>query len=159
MAVIDADMLQNDEEQNLEINSYLKNMPSNKKWSFQCKFCDKQKQSPEVFCKKGVLANCAMFIGKLMSWSLFLIKFQAFRPATLLRRDSNTGVFLWILQNFYELLSYKTSANGRFWIKFSYQAMIWKGMSRKNTHFPRLRKLHLLVVLNQMKSLQQKWNF
>ena len=33
-----------------------------------------------------------------MSWSLFLIKLQASRPATLLKRDSNTDVFLWILQ-------------------------------------------------------------
>ena len=30
----------------------------------------------------------------------FLIKIQAFRPATLLKRDSNTGVFLTMLQNF-----------------------------------------------------------
>ena len=29
-----------------------------------------------------------------------LIKLQAFRPATLLKRDPNTGVYLWILRNF-----------------------------------------------------------
>ena len=29
-----------------------------------------------------------------------LIKLQAFRPANLLKRDSNTVVFLWILRNF-----------------------------------------------------------
>ena len=28
-----------------------------------------------------------------LCWCLFLIKFQVFRPATLLKRDSNTGVF------------------------------------------------------------------
>ena len=33
-----------------------------------------------------------MFAGKHLSWGLFLIKFQAFKPATLLKRDSNTGV-------------------------------------------------------------------
>ena len=32
--------------------------------------------------------------------SLFLIKLQAWRPVILLKRDSNTGVFLRILQNF-----------------------------------------------------------
>ena len=32
--------------------------------------------------------------------SLFLIKLQVFSPASLLKRDSNTGVFLWILQIF-----------------------------------------------------------
>ena len=35
---------------------------------------------------------------KHLCWSLFLIKFPAFRPATSLERDSNTSVFL--LQNF-----------------------------------------------------------
>ena len=30
----------------------------------------------------------------------FLIRLQALRPATLLKRDSNTGVFLWIFPNF-----------------------------------------------------------
>ena len=34
-----------------------------------------------------------------MCWSLFLIMLQASRPATLLRRDSNTGVFLSNLRN------------------------------------------------------------
>ena len=32
--------------------------------------------------------------------SIVLIKLQAFRSAFLLKRDSNTGVFLWILPNF-----------------------------------------------------------
>ena len=33
-------------------------------------------------------------------WSLFLKNLQTFRPTTLLKRDPNAGVFLWILQNF-----------------------------------------------------------
>lgn len=41
MAVIHVDMLWNDENLNLEINPYIKNMPSKKKPSFQCEFCDK----------------------------------------------------------------------------------------------------------------------
>ena len=40
MAVVDADVFQNDEETNLEINSRIKNMPSKKKPSFQYEFCD-----------------------------------------------------------------------------------------------------------------------
>ena len=32
--------------------------------------------------------------GKHLCWSLFSTKFHAFRHATLLKRDSNTGVFL-----------------------------------------------------------------
>ena len=43
--------------------------------------------------KVGVLKNFANFTGKHLCWRLFLIKLQAFRPATLLKRDSNTGVF------------------------------------------------------------------
>ena len=47
----------------------------------------------EVFCEKGVLNNFAIFTGKHLCWSLFLMKLQA-RPATLLKRDPNTGVFM-----------------------------------------------------------------
>ena len=38
-----------------------------------------------------------------------------FRLATLLKRDSNTGIFLWILKSFLEQLFWKTSANRCFW--------------------------------------------
>ena len=55
---------------------------------------DLQKQPPEVFFKKVVLKNFANFTGKRLRWSLFLIKLQAPRSATLLKRDSNTDVFL-----------------------------------------------------------------
>ena len=37
-----------------------------------------------------------------------------YKNATLLKGDSNTGVFLWILQNFWEELFWRTSANGCF---------------------------------------------
>ena len=41
---------------------------------------------PKVFCKKGVLENFSSFTGKHLCWSLYLIKLQVFRPATLLKR-------------------------------------------------------------------------
>ena len=41
-----------------------------------------QKQPPELFYKKAVLGNFAIFTGKQQCWSLFLMKLQA-RPATL----------------------------------------------------------------------------
>ena len=45
--------------------------------------------------KNGVLNNSAIFTGKHLFWSFFLIvSFKSFRPATLLKRDSDTGVFL-----------------------------------------------------------------
>ena len=43
--------------------------------------------------KKAVLNNFAIFTGKHLCWSLYLIKLQDFSPATLLERDSNTSVF------------------------------------------------------------------
>ena len=62
-----------------------------------------QRQSPEVFCEKGVLKNFAIFTGKHLCCSFFLIMLQGWTPATLLKRDSNNGVFLWILLSFQEL--------------------------------------------------------
>ena len=53
-----------------------------------------------MFYKKAVLDNFAIFTGKQLCWSLFLIKLQAFKLATLLKRDSNTGAFLCILQTY-----------------------------------------------------------
>ena len=58
---------------------------------------------PEVFCKKGVLRNFTKFTGKHLCQSLILKtpvpeshfnKVAGLRPATLLKRDSGTGVFL-----------------------------------------------------------------
>ena len=53
-----------------------------------------QKQPPEVFCEKSILKNFTKFKGKHLCWSLFLINLHASSPAILLKRDSNTGVFL-----------------------------------------------------------------
>ena len=49
--------------------------------------------------KKDVLTNFASFTRKHLCWSLFLIKFN---KTTLLKRESNTDVFLWNLRNFLE---------------------------------------------------------
>ena len=51
---------------------------------------------PEVFYKKAALKNFAILTGKHLCCSLFLIKLQAFWPATLLKRDSNTGAFAFL---------------------------------------------------------------
>ena len=48
----------------------------------------------EVFCKRGVLKNFIKFTEKHLRWSLFFNKVTALQPATLLKRDSNTGAFL-----------------------------------------------------------------
>ena len=61
-----------------------------------------KKQPPEVFYKKSVLKSFAKFTGKHLRQSLFQIS----RPGLQLyrKRNSGTGVFLWILRNFYEHL-------------------------------------------------------
>ena len=42
----------------------------------------------------------SIFTKKHLCWGLFLITLQTFSSATLLKKHSNTGVFLWILRNF-----------------------------------------------------------
>ena len=53
-----------------------------------------------AFPIKLVILECleAKFIGNQLCWSHVLIKFN--RPETLSKRDSSTGVFQWILQDF-----------------------------------------------------------
>ena len=46
------------------------------------------------FIKKAVLKNFAIFTWKHLCWSLCLIKLHPFTSVTLLKRNSNTGVFL-----------------------------------------------------------------
>ena len=74
---------------------------------------------PTVFCKQGVLKNCTklyLYLCKMyLCWSLFLMKFQALRPANLLKSDSSKDVFPWILRSL-EHLFCRISANGCFWI-------------------------------------------
>ena len=57
-----------------------------------------------MFFKIGFLRYLEIFTGKRLRWSFFLIKLQGLQPATLLKRDFNTGVFLWIFQNIQEQL-------------------------------------------------------
>ena len=65
--------------------------------------------------RKAVLQNLAKLIEKYLCWSLFLINLQAYKPPTLLQRDSNTGVFLWILRKFWKPLFQRASVNNCFW--------------------------------------------
>ena len=54
----------------------------------------------QIFTKISVLKNFAIFTGKHLCRSPFLGKLQVLKPANLLKGDSNTGVFPWILRNF-----------------------------------------------------------
>ena len=52
------------------------------------------------FIKKAVLKNFAIFTWKHLCLSLCLIKLHPFRSVTLLKRNSNSCVFLCLLRNF-----------------------------------------------------------
>ena len=57
-----------------------------------------------MFWKIDILKNFAIFAGKHLSWSLFMIKLQARKFKTLWKRDFNTGVFLWFTVNIAKFL-------------------------------------------------------
>ena len=78
---------------------------SNRKFHIRCNKV--QSSRSQMSYKIGVLKNFAIFTGRNLCWSVGLLacKFEtllkrAWKSETLLKRDSNTGVFLWILQNF-----------------------------------------------------------
>ena len=58
--------------------------------------------------KKGVLKNFIKLTRKHLCQSLLFNKVTDLRPTTLLKKDSGTGVFMWILQIFLEHLFYRT---------------------------------------------------
>ena len=51
---------------------------------------------------------------KYMCWSLFLRKLQALRPANLLKRNPNTGIFLWNWQDFQKHFFLQNTSGGWF---------------------------------------------
>ena len=55
---------------------------------------------PEVFCTNSVLKKIACFTRTHLSQILFFNKSAYLGPATLLKRDSSTVAFLWILWKF-----------------------------------------------------------
>ena len=75
---------------------------------FSCSLhCSCWKKPPEAFYKKKLFLKLfAIFTGKHLCWSLFLIKLQVSRPA-LIKRDSNTGAFLWISKKFLRTPTFK----------------------------------------------------
>ena len=62
-----------------------------------------------MFFEIGSLKYFAIFTGKHLGWGLFLIKLWAFKPATFLKGDSNTGVSCGYCKNFKNSFFYRTS--------------------------------------------------
>ena len=76
-----------------------------------------QKQPPEVFCEK----RCSLEISEnsqenTVARASFLIKLQAQACNFIKKETLGTGVFLWILRNFQEYISYKTPLDDCFWL-------------------------------------------
>ena len=70
----------------------------------------------QMVFKISVLKNFANFPLKHLCWSFFLIKLQPWGRATLLKRNSNTGAFLWILQIFRNTFLLQNTSGGCFCI-------------------------------------------
>ena len=66
----------------------------------------------QMFFQTGVLNNFAIFTGKHLCWSLFMIKLKAWRPTTILKIDRKTDVFLWKL---FRTLFLQNTTGGCFW--------------------------------------------
>ena len=63
----------------------------------------------QMFSKIGALKKFAIFTGKRLCWSLFLIKLLDFRPGNLFKRDSQASVFLCAhCENFKYTFFYRT---------------------------------------------------
>ena len=89
--------------------------------------CVSEKDSlPETeYCSEAAVCRC--------SSKQVLLKAQAQRPATLLKRDFNKGVFLWILPNFYEQLFFLNTSGGYFWLfmEMDYSMRLGEYLKRK----------------------------
>ena len=104
------------------------------------------KQPPEVFYKKALLKNFAIFTGNHQCWSLFWIKLQTFSSATSLKWDSNIGVFLWILLNF--------NKNAYFEEYFFFEHLFWRievfqQMSMVKSRFHKVTDQTSATLVNQ----------
>ena len=78
---------------------------------------EKDKSScSHVFFKIDFLEDFAIFTGKYLCWSVFFfIKLHAWKSATLFKRDSSTGVFLWIFRSFQEQLFWQNTSGCYVW--------------------------------------------
>ena len=83
-------------------------------WFQGCRSLLIPKAAIRDFYKKAVLKNLLIFTGKHLCWS-----------AILLKTDSNTDVFLWILQNAKEHLFWRTFSNDCFSNLFNATSKLW----------------------------------
>ena len=103
------------------VRSYMRSVNSNETlviWKIRTRSVEKQKQPLNMICRKTSPWKICKFHRKSRKhlwWSLFLIKLQSFRPAILLKGDSNTGVFCETCQFFQNTFSLQNASDGWFW--------------------------------------------
>ena len=98
----------------------------------------------------GVFKYFAIFTGKRLCWSIFLIKLQAFRSVTLLKRDSNTGVSSKYRDIYINILYYKTPPAAA------------SGCSKMNTlpaNFEFIKRGLAHFIISKYRSLQKKFRW
>ena len=79
---------------NIEEDLWIKSRNKPLRRNINSKSQEWEKQLFADLIKISVLKNFAIITGKHLCWSLFLRKLQVLKPATLLKGDSNNGVFL-----------------------------------------------------------------
>ena len=95
----------------------------------------KRSYGTEVLYKKYVLKNFPKFTGKQLRPRLVFNKVAGLSPATWLKKDSSTDVFLWILWNFQEQLFLQNTSGGCFWfIWIDFIRFFLLNMTRKFTN-------------------------
>ena len=93
--------------------------------------------------------NCGKFAGKCLCGSLFLMKFQALRPATLLKSNFSKYAFTWILQSFKTPIWEQLLLN-RLGVRriFSFLNAIWKRRSSTKMTITHECFKELVVLVN-----------
>ena len=86
--------------------------------------------------------NCAKYTGKYLCWSLFLMKFQALRPANLLKNDPSRGGFRCTLCSFSKNYVHKN------WLHKTILGLFF--FQKKFLRTPILQSICKLLLLNQL---------
>ena len=110
----------------------------------KCQFCTQRrpKFNHHIKFRKYIMnSDVALknFLTKHLCWSLFLIKIQAYSPANLLKRHSNTGVLLIVIAKFLRTALLRNICE-RFLLRVLPFMLVWTFFCRNKQHNKLLRK-------------------
>ena len=102
----------------------------------------------QMLLKIGVLKKFTTFTGKHLCWILFLIKLLALMPATLFKRVSQTGFFLYVhCENFKHTFFYTTPLVAAFLLSYCFSQRTLSCTSVINLTFSFVRNMALIFSL------------